>query len=549
MEEILVNTNISGAQMMQQHIEIEDGHIICWVSREHNNISGQKFNFDLNKIGEEFILTELSVPNYPNLFKTNEGFGLIFHPNNGQIYVKLFDIDCNVIAEEKQINTLINHSVQSDNQKAGVEVNDGYLIIWASPGEGVPTNKSEIYAQKIDKELNSIGEQFMVNDISPKYSKYNPSAIKTDFGYIICWGMWTQDENENWGTQILLKSFTDEGVQTNNTMIINKQLSVSSRYTRINKIDNGYSILWKAGYTDVYMQKISEDIVIQGETIHINGTSIRNANVTNNEFSVGSYQSSSQDVVLQRYDLEGNTIDEEFTVNDPNDCYDDGIFISPIFRGYIIMWNSVKLNDNYEVYVKKYIYGDETNIMEGDSIKIDNSIRFTMFKNNIEDLLNDVLKLENVYNQMNEWGNNGIQVNLSIEPVLKQKENLIIKIEEYINQFKDIFFKLKEHDDRIVNQDDLTFDESEYVDFEIEDKVNYLCQLYKKLHTNIKEDIDKLDSINDEISIYNNLGIKLGNATEIISEQKKILEGSIIESSQYFDKIITKSCEEKEKIN
>ena len=31
MEAVLVNTLIEDAQHLQKHIEIEDGHIICWV--------------------------------------------------------------------------------------------------------------------------------------------------------------------------------------------------------------------------------------------------------------------------------------------------------------------------------------------------------------------------------------------------------------------------------------------------------------------------------------------------------------------------------------
>ena len=47
MDEIQINSITTGAQYKHCHVEIDDGHIICWYSKDHHSICGQKINFNL----------------------------------------------------------------------------------------------------------------------------------------------------------------------------------------------------------------------------------------------------------------------------------------------------------------------------------------------------------------------------------------------------------------------------------------------------------------------------------------------------------------------
>ena len=57
----------------------------------------------------------------------------------------------------------------------------------------------------------------------------------------------------------------------------------------------------------------------------------------------------------------------------------------------------------------------------------------------------------------------------------------------------------------------------------LKNKVIYIYNLYKLLFNKIKEDIDILDSIKNNINNYTKLGIFLGEGNKKIDEQKLIL--------------------------
>ena len=72
MNEQLINTTTSGVQYQQTHILLEDGHLIAWVSNDHNAIYGQQFDTSFAKKGGELLLVQgepsIASPRNPQLF-------------------------------------------------------------------------------------------------------------------------------------------------------------------------------------------------------------------------------------------------------------------------------------------------------------------------------------------------------------------------------------------------------------------------------------------------------------------------------------------------
>ncbi len=547
MESKLVNTITKGAQFGQRHLQLSDGHIICWISTDHKSIEAQKLNATLEKVGEQFTIDNIGSPKYPDLFKTNNGFGVIYHRNDSQIYVKTYDGDGNTIAEPKRINQSQNYGLQSTDQKIGIIVEGGYLIVWA--GSTAPTAKSQIWAQKINYQSEPIGDAFLINDpdAETEINKYNPSVENTDEGFLICWGQYVQDKDNKWGNQVVLKKFNHDGDSLGNQVIMNQVLTSGSRYNLIRKHGSGYIVISKAGYTDVYSQLLTEDLHPIGDYVNIQGSGFRGVDTINDEIIITKYESS--EIYLQKYHLDGIINGEILNISDDpnNEYYDDGAVISVINSGYLVIYNSTRLNDNYEVFVKYFMYGDDTDTNHF-SVVIDNSIRFTQFKNNISNLLEDIASIEEIQEKINDWVNKGINLNNSIEPLEIQHQQWTSLVDQHLEVLKNNFSTLKTYDDRITNEYEVVLDEEEYQTLSQIDKVDYLCSHYEELHHNINEDIVKLNQIHEEINKYTKLGVKLGEASELIQEQYEVLEMALQTASCNFDDIIAKTNSEINKI-
>lgn len=86
MDKFYVNITIKGSQYWQKHIEIQGGRVLAWVSTDHSCIFGQKFDNDFKKIGSEFTVSDDNTPKEFEIFKTQNGFSIIYKPGDGQLY-------------------------------------------------------------------------------------------------------------------------------------------------------------------------------------------------------------------------------------------------------------------------------------------------------------------------------------------------------------------------------------------------------------------------------------------------------------------------------
>ena len=106
---------------------------------------------------------------------------------------------------------------------------------------------------------------------------------------------------------------------------------------------------------------------------------------------------------------------------------------------------------------------------------------------------------------------------------------------ELIQNFKDNILILKEMDDRIDSNNNIEFNE---LNGSYKEQWQYLYKIYYDIFHNLNSDINILNNVNDDISKYKELGIKLGNAKITINEQIKVIQDTIDNSLSILNQLV-----------
>ena len=140
-------------------------------------------------------------------------------------------------------------------------------------------------------------------------------------------------------------------------------------------------------------------------------------------------------------------------------------------------------------------------------------------KINLKNIDGDISSLKEILNQINNWKIRGLNMDTNL--LEKQIEDFENKKSNFINQFTSEYNKLKELDQQIRKSDDI-FKESDNV-----------FDSYQLILNNLLEDIEILDKAVENLSEFEELGVKLGSAFESIDQQKNYIKDTIINSEKY----------------
>jgi len=163
------------------------------------------------------------------------------------------------------------------------------------------------------------------------------------------------------------------------------------------------------------------------------------------------------------------------------------------------------------------------------------------------DLLNYVTNFEKDIDSMKmvsykivSWVDNGVNIGSCIDPLDSQIQSWADKMNSLFNEFKNNIIELKKVDDRIVNLDSGVIDDLEnIVENKLADWVR-LTEIYNSLFNSLDEDIVVLYQAISDLSKYQSLGVKLGDAIENINGQIEEIYSGIIKSTDHLDAIISK---------
>ena len=198
----------------------------------------------------------------------------------------------------------------------------------------------------------------------------------------------------------------------------------------------------------------------------------------------------------------------------------------------------MKLGENYEIYAKRLLYGSQEESSTV-SIPVDNHMRFTAFKTDVNNIVQDIQDIKDIRDKVDNWINQGVDLAVATGPLNQQQQEWTSYLEDRLEVLKTAFLELKTHDDRIASAGLVTFDPDVYSSLTLSSKAEYLCSLYEHLHSNLHEDIGKLSEIGASIDGFRDLGVQLGDARQVVDDQKATLEAALQETSKRFDDIRT----------
>ncbi len=166
--------------------------------------------------------------------------------------------------------------------------------------------------------------------------------------------------------------------------------------------------------------------------------------------------------------------------------------------------------------------------------------------NKSTDLLNHVINFEKDIDSMKmvsdkiiSWIDNGVDVGSCIDPLQRQIQSWEDKMNSLFNEFKNNIIGLKKVDDRIVNLDSEVIDDLENIVENKSDNWVRLIEIYNSLFNSLEEDILVLHQASSDLSKYQSLGVKLGDAIANINGQVDEIYSSVIKSTDQLDTILS----------
>ena len=360
-EEFQVNTYTSDNQWYPSVTSLSDGgFVVTWNSLVRSNggygIYAQHYDSNGNPVGSEFQVNTYNNSSqlYPSVTNLSDGGFVVTWSSSGQdgsgqgIYGQRYDRDKNPVGQEFQVNAYTQAN-QIYSSVTGLS-DGGYVVTWTSNGQDGSGNG--IYAQRYDGNGNPVGNEFQVNTYTSSQQENSSVASLSDGGFIVTWDSKYQDGSQ---TGIYAQRYDGNGNPVGNEFQVNTYtLNYQSHPSVAGLSNGGFIISWASNYGSGFK--------IYGQRYDSNG------NAVGNEFKVNTYMdkiqvypsvsslsdggfvvtwhSLNQDgsgfgIYGQRYDSNGNPVDDEFQVNTYTD--DDQVHPSVASLpngGFVVAWES-----------------------------------------------------------------------------------------------------------------------------------------------------------------------------------------------------------------
>lgn len=345
--ETLVNFFGIDTQKNTSVTTLNDGSfVVTWMSWEGSSweVFGQHFNANGTHNGPKFGIntTNADDQSEPSVTALNSGGFIVSWDSREQdgdkdgIFAQRFDSNANKVGPEFQVNT---YTLHDQDFSTVLELNNSDIVIaWESNHQD--GNQHGIYMQRFDSNGNPLGVETLVNTTTTSQQRSVAGAALNDGGYVLTW---ESEDIDGDGYAIVAQRFNASG-QT-----VGGEFQVNS-YTTDHQTEPSVTALQDGGFMIVWMSHNQDG----------NGSGIFG----------------------QRFDSNGNTVDNELQVNDY--VLDDQNLrseaITTLSDGSVVVtWESWNQDsDGWGVYSKKFTFnaganplsldGDNTaNIIQGDS--------------------------------------------------------------------------------------------------------------------------------------------------------------------------------------
>ncbi|MCP4392936.1 MAG: hypothetical protein GY804_01505, partial [Alphaproteobacteria bacterium] len=299
----------------------------------------------------------------------------------GGIYARIYDQDNFALTGEVQINTTNYVADQSNPDIIGLPISGMAVIVWEDE-EGTPAGSRSIYGQIIDREGNLVGGNFLVNTHRIGNQHAPSVAALSDDSFIVAWVSDVQDFD---GEGVFAQVFDKYGQPIGSEFQVNDIMEGNQNEPYVARLETiaGFVITWTSDMGTPYGKEVhakfyscngGDDTPPSGmcqnlfespeervNTYTTDHQAIASTTTLNSGKVVITWSSVGQDgseggIYAQLYDVNGNTIGNEFQVNTyttSNQLYPSIAALAD--GGFVITWHSNGQDGNgLGIYAQMY---------------------------------------------------------------------------------------------------------------------------------------------------------------------------------------------------
>jgi len=344
--------------------------IITWADhRIGSNIYAQRYTSNGGVLGSNFKVNDATIA--PDLFPptsiATDSSGNFFitwvedRNDDWDIYAQRYASDGNTLGSNFKVNDDGNRGANQVSPSIAIENSGNIIITWGDYRHA----EWDIYSQLIKSNGDTLGNNLKVNNSILNTNQNNPE-IATDGSnnYVITW---EDNRNEHW--DIYAQYFSLNGNAIGDNFKVNDNIGNSNEnYPAIAMNANGNILVtWedsRNGNSDIYAQRYDDNGNSIGNNFKVNdniGNTVENYPAVAMD-SNGNYiitwedsRNNNSDIFAQRYDSNGNTLGINFRVNDDDgneSQYAPAIAIDDTGT-IIITWKDFR-NGNIDIYAQLY---------------------------------------------------------------------------------------------------------------------------------------------------------------------------------------------------
>ncbi len=292
-------------------VDASGNFVLVWQGIKNNDydIFAQRFNFDGDFSGENFLVNNQSLRNQknPSIAKYSSGHFLIvwqdLRGGNYDIYAQLYEFSGDTIATNFKIN---DDSGNSTQQEPECDFFSNSVICWMDNRNG----NQDIFLQLYDSLGSKVNSNIKVNVDSDSIQRRSSVAMSASGSFVVVW----QDKRGG-DFDIYAQRFDSLGNSLGNNFKINDDTSGSYQ-----------------GFPEVDSDKKGNFVVVWEDT-----------------------RESYYDIYAQFYNWSGEGVGPNFRVNDdPGSCYQGHSDVAMNGTGsFIIVWED-RRNGDSDVYAQRY---------------------------------------------------------------------------------------------------------------------------------------------------------------------------------------------------
>ncbi len=372
LEDFQVNENVGRCDHYDPAVAMDanGNFVVTWCDERNgkSDIYAQRYNSDGSKQGCNFKVNDdpWVYKQYTPAIAMDASGNFVITWSDGRrpgypIYAQRFD----KIGNKQGVNFIVSKATTGGlhfNPSIAIDDNGNFIIVWGcNYGNG---SYYDIYAQRFDKDGNTLGENFRVNDDTGKNQKCEPCVSVDGAGnFVIAW-----EDDRNGNEDIYAQRYDKNGNKQGVNFRVNSDVGNSDQsHPGVGMDRNGNCVIcWSDRNTaKIYAQRYESNGNILGVNFQVNdkGWCYEPAITVDGtgRFVIAwkdNYNYSSglgYDIYAQCYDKDGNKQGGNFLVNDEGNAsaqFDPSIAINGS-GNFIITWLDTR-NGYEDIYAQRY---------------------------------------------------------------------------------------------------------------------------------------------------------------------------------------------------